>query len=79
MYKPGTLVTLHDGNVYRTSRKTVCVCACCVDYYAKHNLSKPCSVFGNGPRPFGNKAWLLNKEKCEEMYGQYQFPKQLNT
>lgn len=77
MYRAGTLITLRDGKVYRTSKKTVCVCECCIDYYKKHNLRKPCSIFGDTPRPFSDEWWLLNNEKCAEMYGEYQFPKQV--
>ncbi len=66
MYKPGTLITLRDGNVYRTSKKTVCVCGRCIDYHKKHNLMKPCSI-----------VRLFNNEKCAKMYGEFQFPQKV--
>lgn len=75
MYKPGTLITLRDGKIYRTSKKTVCVCECCIDYYNRLGLRKPCSIIGKSPRPFGEEWWLINNEKCTEMYGEYQYPK----
>ena len=82
MYRPGTLVTLKDGNVYRTSKKCVCVCDKCRQFYiftCENFHYVPCSSLNTDP-PFGPIGGLFvsNRRICEELYGPYQFPKLLS-
>lgn len=74
MYKPGTSITLKDGNIYRTSEKVQYACNACFNFYAKGYLRCPCSMFYNG-RPFGEGTLQEKKKECVTMYGTHQFPK----
>ena len=76
MYRPGTLITLKDGNVYRTSKKCICVCENCRTLYNRYCKFTPCSLLSIN-KPFGDipKIHNSNVRKCVELYGNHQFPK----
>lgn len=74
MYRPGTLVTLKDGRVYRTSKKMAWPCCKCMNFYASSYTPTPCSQTYS-EQPFGyNTAWP-NRKECAKLYGNKQFPK----
>ena len=74
MYKPGTLVTLKDGNVYRTSKKCIDVCNKCRSFYGHFCKFAPCSGLNKIPI-FSSHSSFRNREECGHLYGGYQFPK----
>lgn len=79
MYRPGTLVTLKDGNVYRTSKKCIGVCDKCRQFYIFTCKFPPCSSL-NKVAPFGNihEPTSSNRRACAKLYGDRQFPKLLS-
>lgn len=77
MYRPGTLVTLKDGNVYRTSKSCVCVCDKCRALYSRFCKFPPCSGLNRTP-VFSSILFSKNKRECLRLYGEYQFPKLLS-
>lgn len=77
MYKPGTLVTLKDRNVYRTSKKQICVCENCRIFYFRYCKFPPCSGLNVLPNAFGFNSNRINRTECARLYGQHQFPKLL--
>lgn len=75
MYRPGTLVTLKDGNVYRTSKKQIYVCNNCKIFYIRHCKFPPCSHLNVPPYAFGLISLRMNQAECARLYGRHQFPK----
>lgn len=79
-YKPGQIVTLKDGKIYRASKKTITcslveseACVSCKEYYRSLNLNAPCKETGE-KSPFGKKYYYENVYMCNDLFG-YLFPK----
>ena len=71
-YKLGTIITLKDGNIYRTSRLATFSCYDCVDFYGGSD-NCPCArkVFVKSAfaSPYTNRA------ACRQLYGEFMYPK----
>lgn len=72
-YKSGTLVTLKDGNVYRTSKEEYpdLVCTLCKRYYIDNVAIRPCDRCDT----FGELVWEDRVDHCYNLYGDTKFPK----
>ena len=74
MYKPGTLVTLKDGRIYRTSKKMAFSGNKCMNFYAAKYELTPCSMQYTG-NPFGMNDIKSNQDMCMKLFGMSRFPK----
>ena len=71
-YKPGTIVTLKDGNRYRTTRAKTLACTECVNFYGD-STNTPCVK-----NAFIKFAWpplAANIDTCCRLYGGSMYPK----
>lgn len=74
-YKPGTIVTLKDGNVYRTTHaKTTLACTECVAFYG---CSSNCPCYKQALIKFAFPPIAANMTICCELYGESMYPKMI--
>lgn len=83
MYRPGTLVTLKDGKVYRTSKDVYTACEMCREFYKHLCKFPPCSpLYLHNPfrvSKYYTERYLNYRRhgtaECRRLYGKKRFPK----